>query len=178
MQVRAAISRLVRRLELAKAYWIRATARHLLREMDGILLYQPALGVLVEQVEEFRRIDASSAQRGSACESPLPRAELRLIPYQQMHLTFSEIGDRFISRNTVNTQVGSIYRKLGVSSRRDAVQHLLSVQEQVRTRNGNCASGRPNRWYRPGIDAAGGHLDASNGPLVKPNMRCWLDEDR
>jgi LuxR family maltose regulon positive regulatory protein len=118
----------------------RATARHLLREMDGILLHQPALGV---QVEEFRRIVASSAQRGSAGESPLPRAELRLIPYQQMHLTFSEIGDRFISRNTVNTQVGSIYRKLGVSSRRDAVQHHLSVQEQMRTRNGNCASGRP-----------------------------------
>lgn len=105
--------------------------------MDGILLHQPALCVLVEQVEEFRRIVASSAQRGSAGESPLYPEQM---PYLQMHLTFSEIGDRlFISRNTVN-KVGSMYRKLAVSSRRDAVQHHLCVQEQVRTRNGNCAS--------------------------------------
>ena len=51
------------RLELAKASWIngdRATARHLLREIDGILLHQPALGVLVEQVEEFDPVPADA----------------------------------------------------------------------------------------------------------------------
>ena len=119
------------RLQLAKVYWARgdhATARHLLREIDDVLLHRPALGVLVDEVAEFRRIVTSSAQRGSAGESPLSPAELRLIPYLQTHLTFGEIGVRlFISRNTVSTEVASIYRKLGVSSRRDAVQHATAV---------------------------------------------------
>jgi LuxR family maltose regulon positive regulatory protein len=119
------------RLQLAKVYWARgdhATARHLLREIDDVLLQRPALGVLVDEVAEFRRIVTSSTQRGSAGESPLSPAELRLIPYLQTHLTFGEIGVRlFISRNTVSTEVASIYRKLGVSSRRDAVQHATAV---------------------------------------------------
>jgi LuxR family maltose regulon positive regulatory protein len=45
-----------------------------------------------------------------------------LLPYLQTHLTFSEIGERlFVSRNTVSSQASSIYRKLGASSRNDAV---------------------------------------------------------
>jgi LuxR family transcriptional regulator, maltose regulon positive regulatory protein len=119
------------RLQPAKVYWARgdhASARHLLREIDDVLLQRPALGVLVDEVAEFRRIVTSSAQRGSAGESPLSPAELRLIPYLQTHLTFGAIGVRlFISRNTVSTEVASIYRKLGVSSRRDAVQHATAV---------------------------------------------------
>ncbi|HEY6684375.1 MAG TPA: LuxR C-terminal-related transcriptional regulator, partial [Propionibacteriaceae bacterium] len=119
------------RLQLAKVYWARgdhATARHLLREIDDVLLQRPALGVLVDEVAEFRRIVTSSAQLGATGESPLSPAELRLIPYLQTHLTFAEIGERlFISRNTVSTEVASIYRKLGVSSRRNAVQHATAV---------------------------------------------------
>ena len=41
------------RLQLAKVYWAmpdRTTARHLLREIDDILLHRPDLGVLVEEV--------------------------------------------------------------------------------------------------------------------------------
>jgi LuxR family transcriptional regulator, maltose regulon positive regulatory protein len=119
------------RLQLAKVYWARgdhATARHLLREIDDVLLRRPGLGVLVDEVAEFRRIVTSSAQLGATGESPLSPAELRLIPYLQTHLTFAEIGERlFISRNTVSTEVASIYRKLGVSSRRNAVQHATAV---------------------------------------------------
>jgi hypothetical protein len=37
-------------------------------------------------------------------------------------------GNRlFVSRNTVSSEVGSIYRKLGVSSRHDAVQRATAV---------------------------------------------------
>ena len=60
--------------------------------------------------------------------SPLSPAELRLLPYLQTHLTIREIGERlFVSRNTVSSQVGSIYRKLGVSSRGDAVQQATAI---------------------------------------------------
>ena len=60
--------------------------------------------------------------------SPLTPAELRLLPYLQTHLTIREIAERlFVSRNTVNSEVGSIYRKLGVSSRSDAVQQATAI---------------------------------------------------
>ena len=56
------------------------------------------------------------------------KAELRLLPYLQTHLTLPEIGARlFISRNTVATEVGSIYRKLGVSSRAEAVERTMQM---------------------------------------------------
>ena len=52
----------------------------------------------------------------------LTKAELRLLPLLATHLTFPEIGDRlFISRHTVKTQAMAIYRKLGSSSRSEAV---------------------------------------------------------
>ena len=102
------------RLQLAKVYWAtgdQASPRHLLREMDDILLHRPALGTLVDEVSDFRGIVTSSTQRGATGGSPLSPAELRLLPYLQTHLTFSEIGERlFISRNTVSTEVASIYR--------------------------------------------------------------------
>ena len=114
------------RLQLAKVYWAIAdysAARHLLREIDDIMLHRPALGALGQEVSEFRRIVTSNAQGGPAGGSPLTPAELRLLPYLQTHLTMGEIGERlFVSRNTVSSQVTSIYRKLGVSSRNDAVR--------------------------------------------------------
>ena len=113
------------RLQLAKVYTVNgdhATARHLLREIDDILLRRPALGALVDAVSELRLIATSAAQGGAAGALPLTPAELRLLPYLQTHFTVREIAERlFVSRSTVNTQVTSIYRKLGVSSRSDAV---------------------------------------------------------
>ena len=59
---------------------------------------------------------------------PLTPAELRLLPYLQTHLSIPEIGARlFVSRNTVSTEVGSIYRKLGVSSRSEAVERATAI---------------------------------------------------
>jgi LuxR family maltose regulon positive regulatory protein len=119
------------RLQLAKVYAAladHATARHLLREIDDILLHRPALGTLVDEVSEFRGILTAIAQMTVAGGPPLTPAELRLLPYLQTHLTFKQIGERlFVSRNTVSSEVGSIYRKLGVSSRSDAVHQATTV---------------------------------------------------
>jgi LuxR family transcriptional regulator, maltose regulon positive regulatory protein len=119
------------RLQLAKVYWAIAdysAARHLLREIDDIVLHRPALGTLGQEVSDFRRIVTSNGQGGPAGGSPLTPAELRLLPYLQTHLTMGEIGERlFVSRNTVSSQVTSIYRKLGVSSRNDAVTQATTV---------------------------------------------------
>ncbi|MGB0099609.1 MAG: LuxR C-terminal-related transcriptional regulator [Nocardioides sp.] len=119
------------RLELAKVYWARGeqtAARHLVREIDEVLRLRPALGVLTGEVTQFRTIVAAGARDGVHGESPLTPAELRLLPYLQTHLTLSEIGERnFITQNTVRTHVASIYRKFGVSSRKDAVEQATAI---------------------------------------------------
>jgi LuxR family maltose regulon positive regulatory protein len=119
------------RLQLAKVYAAvadHAAARHLVREIDDILLHRPALGVLVDEVSELRGILAEGAHVAVGGVTPLTPAELRLLPYLQTHLTFREIGERlFVSRNTVGSEVGSIYRKLGVSSRSGAVHQATAV---------------------------------------------------
>jgi LuxR family maltose regulon positive regulatory protein len=53
---------------------------------------------------------------------PLSPAELRLLHFLPTHLSFREIADElFVSQNTVKTQARSIYQKLGVTSRAEAV---------------------------------------------------------
>jgi LuxR family maltose regulon positive regulatory protein len=119
------------RLQLAKAFSTRGdqtTARHLLREIDEILLHRPDLGALVDQVPVVREAVRANAQAGAAGAAPLTGAELRVLPYLQTHLTIGEIGERlFVSRNTVSSEVASIYRKLGVSSRNAAVEQATRI---------------------------------------------------
>jgi len=119
------------RLQLAKVYLALAdvaTARQLLREIDDIVRQRPMLGALIDEVKEFRRVLVASTTTGVAGTSPLTPAELRLLPYLQSHLTAERIAERlFVSSWTVKTQVKSIYRKLGVSSRNEAVQHATAI---------------------------------------------------
>ena len=119
------------RVQLAKVYSVmgdHATAHHLLREIDEVLQRRPALGALVDAVSELRGIATSSPHAGAAGALPLTPAELRLLPYLQTHFTVREIAERlFVSRSTINTQISSIYRKLGVSSRTDAVQQATTT---------------------------------------------------
>ena len=119
------------RLQLAKVHLARrdvSTARHLVREIDDILLVRPDLGGLVEQVSALRGLLTSSTQGEPGGGPPLTAAELRLLPYLQTHLTLAEIAERlFVSRNTVGSEVTSIYRKLGVSSRTEAVRQATAI---------------------------------------------------
>ncbi|MET0693408.1 MAG: LuxR C-terminal-related transcriptional regulator [Propionibacteriaceae bacterium] len=120
------------RTQLAKVYAAlgdQAPARHLLREIDELLLHRPALGALVDDVSELRGL-VNATRRTAALPggTPLTPAELRLLPFLQTHLTFREIAERlFVSRNTISSEVGSIYRKLGASSRSDAVDQATRV---------------------------------------------------
>ncbi len=115
------------RLQLAKAFagrGDRAAAQHLLREIDELRTRRPHVGVLAEEIDRFRAKLGEMAARVASV--PLTPAELRLLPYLQTHLTVAEIGQRlYISRNTVSTEVGSIYRKLGVTTRGAAVDRAI-----------------------------------------------------
>ena len=57
----------------------------------------------------------------------LTTAELRLLPLLSTHLTFARSASGCTSRRTVKTQAMSIYRKLGASSRSQAVQRAQQL---------------------------------------------------
>jgi LuxR family maltose regulon positive regulatory protein len=60
--------------------------------------------------------------------SLLTTAELRVLQYLPSHLSFPEIGQRlYLSRHTVKSQALSSYRKLGVSSRSQAVERAFEL---------------------------------------------------
>jgi LuxR family transcriptional regulator, maltose regulon positive regulatory protein len=113
------------RIELARVHLALADlagARTLMQEIDEVLRRRPGLGTLVGEAEALREQLAS--QRGSSTPgaSALTAAELRLLPLLSTHLSFPEIAaELFVSRNTIKSQVLSIYRKLGASSRNGAV---------------------------------------------------------
>lgn len=118
-------------LELARAEMTLRdpeSAQRALVEVGKIFRRRPHLGVLVTQAKELERdVEAMAASRRRT-ESALTAAELRLLPFLTTHLSFREIGDQFfVSRNTVKTQAISIYRKLGVSSRSDAIAAALRL---------------------------------------------------
>ena len=97
-------------------------ARTLMREIDELLSRPADLGTLVAEAEELRA--KLWEERGSIAlgESALTGAELRLLPLLATHLSFPEIaGEMFLSRHTVKSEAMSIYRKLGISSRNQAV---------------------------------------------------------
>lgn len=117
------------RVQLAKAYLARsdrAAAALLLSEIDDIVRQRPDVGRLLDDIDGLRRqVEVASGALGAV---PLTLAELRLIPYLQTHLTLAEIGGRLsVSRNTVNSQVASIYRKLGASTRGAAVARAVDI---------------------------------------------------
>jgi len=65
------------------------------------------------------------APRGA---SALTVAELRLLPLPSTHLSFPESAEqRFLSRNTIKSETNSIYRKLGLSSRSEAISRSVEL---------------------------------------------------
>jgi LuxR family maltose regulon positive regulatory protein len=119
------------RTELAKVHLALADlagARTLMREVHQILLRRPGLGAFARQAEDLRA--QLSHARGSPAlgASALTAAELRLVPLLSTHLSFPEIAaEVFLSPNTVKSTVHSIYRKLGTSSRSQAVSRLRDL---------------------------------------------------
>jgi LuxR family maltose regulon positive regulatory protein len=117
-------------LELAGAYIALGDpdgAHAVLQQAEDIFRRRPDLGVLPGQANELRTRLATMKRTGLGASS-LSAAELRLLPLLPSYLTFREIGERlFVSQHTAKTQALSIYRKLGVSSRGQAVQHAQQL---------------------------------------------------
>ena len=101
-------------------------ARDSLGEAREVLRRHPDLGTLGAEVEAVARTATAGEKR--AGRGRLTAAELRLLPLLATHLSFREIGAQFfVSRNTIKTQAISVYRKLGVSSRSEAIERATQL---------------------------------------------------
>jgi LuxR family maltose regulon positive regulatory protein len=119
------------RTELARVHVALADqpgARTLMHEVDDLLRRRPGLGTLVGEAEALRAQLSREPGTGVPGASALTAAELRLLPLLSTHLSFPEIaGEMFLSRHTIKSQANSIYRKLGASSRSQAVSRSLEL---------------------------------------------------
>ena len=98
------------------------------------------------------KLQALFGSKGDPWAATLSRAELRVLPLLASHLTFAEMAEKlFVSRNTVKSQAISIYRKLGVSTRNEAVMRAaeLGLMSSSFTDAGTHSNG-----HRPSAHAA------------------------
>jgi LuxR family maltose regulon positive regulatory protein len=119
------------RIELTRVHLALADiagARTLIREIDEILRRRPDLGTLADEADELRDRLAKAPSSNVTRASALTAAELRLLPLLSTDLSFPEIGQElFLSRNTIKTQAISIYRKLGIATRSQAVSQAREL---------------------------------------------------
>ena len=111
-------------LEMAHCYIMLtdpAGAAAVLMQAHDILQQRPDLGVLPRRAAELRS-KLATIKAGAVGPSALTAAELRVLPLLPTHLQHSEIAaELFLSPLTIKTHIKSIYRKLGASSRGQAV---------------------------------------------------------
>ncbi len=104
-----------------------AMARMLLSEARAGLTSDLADSLAMELMESTEELLASAAMHASSL-TPLTPAEMRVLQFLPSHLTFRQIGEHlFLSSTTVKTHALSAYRKLGVSSRDEAVSRAQSL---------------------------------------------------
>jgi len=119
------------RLELARCYVTLRDldgARTRVAEIEAILGLRPELGTLKERAQALEQDVRALTVIEENARLGLTPAERRLLPLLATHLSFREIAEQLeVSRNTVKTQAISIYRKLGVSGRSDAVEAAALV---------------------------------------------------
>jgi LuxR family maltose regulon positive regulatory protein len=117
-------------IEIARAYLAiadAAGARTAVTEAEAVVRRRPALGFLVDRLAELRtKVD--SAATSMSGPSTLTPAELRVLPLLSTHLTFQEIADRLSnSRSTIHSHAVSIYAKLQVSGRSQAIERAVAL---------------------------------------------------
>jgi LuxR family transcriptional regulator, maltose regulon positive regulatory protein len=117
-------------LELARvclALGDAAGARIVLRQAGDVLRLRPDLGILPNQANELRAT-LDTVLGSTLGVSSLTTAELRLVPLLSTHLSLPEISEQLqVSLHTVKSQAISLYRKLGVASRSQAVQRAKQL---------------------------------------------------
>jgi LuxR family maltose regulon positive regulatory protein len=102
----------------------RAEARAVLAEARAILEASPDGGIFPELLERQERKLRARKQRKGHLNGELTERELAVLRLLGGELSASQMGESlYVASSTVRTHIKSIYLKLGVSSRGEAVQH-------------------------------------------------------
>jgi LuxR family transcriptional regulator, maltose regulon positive regulatory protein len=126
-------------------------ARMFLRETETLLERHGDAVRCKQQVAELTQRLRSAKDVLPCGPSSLTAAELRVLHYLPTNLTHEEIAARlYVSRNTTKSHAASIYRKLGVASRSEAVEvsraaGLLSLRCDARRDAGRLLRRQPVR---------------------------------
>jgi LuxR family transcriptional regulator, maltose regulon positive regulatory protein len=106
----------------------REGAAILLRDARALVDAYPDAGILGARLEELERSIGSTKQRPAPLAESLTHRELSVLRLLPTSLTQRQIGDElFLSINTVKTHVRSIFGKLGVESRQEAVSEAREL---------------------------------------------------
>jgi LuxR family maltose regulon positive regulatory protein len=117
-------------LEFARAYLAISDtdgAKAVISQAEDVLRRRSNLGPVVRQVQTLRE-QIRALPVAFSGSSALTASELRVLAFLPFHLSYREIGDRLgVKESTVKTHMLSIYGKLGVSARGDAVEVAAAV---------------------------------------------------
>jgi LuxR family transcriptional regulator, maltose regulon positive regulatory protein len=102
----------------------RSEARAVLAEARAIVELYPDAGVFPDLLErQERKIRKTRASRVESTDGQLTERELEVLRFLPTELSVSELGKLlYVSPSTIKSHVKSVYRKLGVSSRKEAVE--------------------------------------------------------
>lgn len=116
-------------------------ARRHLTEARRVFRQHPLSDALDAEIDRVEALLAQGPTGSTLAITPLTAAERRLLPLLATHLSLPQIASELhVSRNTVKTHCVAVYRKLGASSRAEAVSEarrlgLIEAQAPV-TRSG------------------------------------------
>jgi LuxR family maltose regulon positive regulatory protein len=98
-----------------------------LRQAEAIVTRRPDLGPIIEDVRSLRR-QLQDQPIGVGGASTLTAAELKVLTFLPLHLSFKEIADRLgVRQSTTKTHALSVYGKLGATSRSEAVALAIAA---------------------------------------------------
>jgi LuxR family maltose regulon positive regulatory protein len=103
-------------------------ARAVLTEARAILELYPDAGIFPDLLgRQERKLHKTRASRTGSTDGQLTERELDVLRLLYTELSVSELGKLlYVSPSTIKSHVKSIYRKLGVSSRKEAVEQAYA----------------------------------------------------
>ena len=117
---------LLRQVPVLRALGERERSRAALAEARLIIESCPDPGILTERLRACER--SPRANIGSADQN-LTEREVRVLQLLTSELSERDIGrELYVSHNTVHSHIRSIYRKLGVSSRAEALERTRELR--------------------------------------------------
>jgi LuxR family maltose regulon positive regulatory protein len=87
----------------------------------------PFMGELIAAALEVRAMRPAAARSPRALAEPLTPAELRILKLLPTSTYLQMAATLYVSRNTVKTHLRSVYQKLGVASRSEAIERAVDL---------------------------------------------------